>query len=166
MSSPVGIVTVIKLIKYGMDIVATVTSNKETCATLADDLSIIYEILTGLNERDKLAADKYKYSCVMNKLYRITTRSNILFDKCTSGKKMIRIRHYLSATPIKNELQKLQKEIPVVIGMLNLVFHVKQNASYTRGGTSIPAAVDESIFDEEEEQDEEYYVNDDEDDKE
>ncbi|CAF1227383.1 unnamed protein product [Adineta steineri] len=163
MSLPLNPLTIIKLIQYGKERVETVTSNKEACALLVDDLDIIQGILNGLGPEEKTSADNYKLSRVMKKLHRITTRTNALFDKCASGKKWVKIRQFVCATSIKGELQKLHSEVPVTIGMLNLVFHIKRSA-YTRGGTAIPT-VDESIFNEEDEQDteetEEYYVNDD-----
>ncbi len=79
----------------------------------------------------------------------------------------VRLRNFLSSTTIKDELQKLQAEIPTVIGMLLLVFQVKQNvcnhiliniifyvlsneffiqAALTRSGIKVPP-VDESMFD-------------------
>ncbi|CAF1103046.1 unnamed protein product [Didymodactylos carnosus] len=163
MSSPIDLSTIVKLIQYCMEKVETVISNKEVCANLADDLAIIHEILTSLDSTENSKAEQYKLHRVMIKLYRITSRTNVLFDRCRSGKRRIMIRSFLFSTSIKEELQKLKAEIPVVIGMLCLVFHIKQTSAYSRGGTAIPK-VNDKIFDEEDEEDmeeaEEYYADD------
>ncbi|CAF1672328.1 unnamed protein product [Adineta ricciae] len=165
MANPIPFSTVIKLIKYGMETVEIVTSNKETCALVADDLELIYNILKEVDETNKSSADKHRYFLVMKKLHGIAVRSKILFEKCVKGKGMVRIRNFLSARPIKKELEKIQSEIPLAISMLSLVFHVKQNFGRTRGGLPIPKA-DESVFDNEDEQTTEgdyaeYYLDDD-----
>ncbi|CAF1324364.1 unnamed protein product [Adineta ricciae] len=148
MANPIPFSTVIKLIKY-----------------VADDLELIYNILKEVDETNKSSADKHRYFLVMKKLHGIAVRSKILFEKCVKGKGMVRIRNFLSARPIKKELEKIQSEIPLAISMLSLVFHVKQNFGRTRGGLPIPKA-DESVFDNEDEQTTEgdyaeYYLDDD-----
>ncbi|CAF1227024.1 unnamed protein product [Adineta ricciae] len=165
MANPIPISTVIKMIKYGMETVEIVTSNKEACARVADDLEIIYDILKGVDETNKSSADKHRYFLVMKKLYGIAVRSKILFERCVKGKRMVRIRNFLSARPIKTELEKIQSEIPLAINMLCLVFHVKQNFGRARCSLPIPEA-DESVFDNEDAQtaegdDAEYYLDDD-----
>ncbi|CAF3979707.1 unnamed protein product [Adineta steineri] len=161
---PIRLGSIVMLIKYGMERAEMVTSNKKACASLVDDLTIIHDILSSTNEEEKQKAENHRLQLVMNRLYRITTRANVLFDRCASGKTTIKIRNFLQATSIKGELHRLQSEIPKALGMLCLVFHVKQMSGYSRGGVALPL-VDETVFNEEEEQDlepaEEYYVDDD-----
>ncbi|CAF1032388.1 unnamed protein product [Adineta steineri] len=161
---PIRLGSIVMLIKYGMERAEMVTSNKKACASLVDDLTTIHDILSSTNEEEKQKAENHRLQLVMNRLYRITTRANVLFDRCASGKTTIKIRNFLQATSIKGELHRLQSEIPKTLGMLCLVFHVKQMSAYSRGGVALPP-VDETVFSEEEEQDlepaEEYYVDDD-----
>ena len=81
MCGPMEFSTIIQLIQYCRDKVETVLSNKEACAVLADDLEIIYEILITLHPVEQSKAEKYKLERVMTKLYRVTTRTKVLFDR-------------------------------------------------------------------------------------
>jgi hypothetical protein len=81
MVTPLDIASIIKLIQYGLKRVETVTSNKQACAILADDLEIVHDILASVDQSTKLKAEQFKLQRVLSKLYRITTRTNLLFDK-------------------------------------------------------------------------------------
>ncbi|CAF1335959.1 unnamed protein product [Didymodactylos carnosus] len=141
MSSPIDLSTIVKLIQYCMEKVETVISNKEVCANLADDLAIIHEILTSLDSTENSKAEQYKLHRVMIKLYRITSRTNVLFDRYAP----------------------LVFPLPVFQYIDTILFHIKQTSAYSRGGTAIPK-VNDKIFDEEDEEDmeeaEEYYADD------
>ena len=106
------------------------------------------------------------------------------FDRCGSDKITTRIRNALSSTTIKQELRNLQSQIPDMIVMLLLVFHIEPNvcdrfltniiffvlsneflfqSALTRSGIKIPK-IDESMFDKVDEEDtetaEDYYEDD------
>jgi hypothetical protein len=81
MVTPLDIGSIIELIQYGVRTAETVTSNKEACAVLADDLEMIHDILSGVDESTKLKAEQFKLERVLSRLHRITTRTNFLFDK-------------------------------------------------------------------------------------
>ncbi|UJR32564.1 hypothetical protein I4U23_020025 [Adineta vaga] len=164
MSTTIDYSTINKLIEHCCKKVEIVLSNKEVCAVLADDLESINEFLNNLDSTEKANADKYKLQRVMSRLYRITSRTKVLFDRCTHGKKFIKIRNFFSTIPIKQELLKLHEELPEIMSMLHTVFHKKKAKAFSRGPQPLPT-IDESLFDKEDEEDneaaEEYYLNDD-----
>lgn len=130
MGSPVDISSIITSIQYCQDKIDTVQSNKETCNILVDDLELIYEILATVDPAQALKVEKYKFRAVMNRLHRITSHAVILFDRCRNGKLMIKIKNIPHTTSIKEELQKLTSEIPLVISMLNSVFNIQQSVCH------------------------------------
>jgi hypothetical protein len=81
MACPIDIPAIISVIQYCRDKVETVRSNKESCGVLADDLELIHEILMTLDPIEAAKAEKHKFRCVMKKLYRISTRTKVLFDR-------------------------------------------------------------------------------------
>ncbi|CAF0995690.1 unnamed protein product [Didymodactylos carnosus] len=155
----------IKLIQYCVESAEQVKANKILCSDLATDLAVVHDILKSLNPVEKQQAEKHRLRAVLVKLCRITGQTKILFERSKSGKKRIKVKNFLQAVSIQDELRRLKAEMLVVITMFNLVFNIKQQSDRYRGYGINAQLIDETIFDQEDEKDnqsaEDYYVVDD-----
>ncbi|CAF3303285.1 unnamed protein product [Rotaria socialis] len=167
MAVELGLTTCITLLQYSIELAEQVKANKQLCAELAADLAIIESILSSLNQQEKERAKRHHLNLVLKKLRTLTNQTVVLFERSKSGRRRIKIKNYFQAMPIQNELRRLKGEVPSVIGMLCLVFHIKQQSERFRNlGLTEQQSLDESVFDtlEDIDSNEEYYIVDDNDD--
>lgn len=125
MASPIDIATIINSISTCADEAEQAESNKAICKEIADELLVIHKILSNLDHEGKEKVEKHKLDFILKKIHKIVCRSRVLFDKCRSGKILVRIRNFLGAASIKEELEKLKNEALISIAVLCLVLKIK-----------------------------------------
>ncbi|CAM2725285.1 unnamed protein product [Rotaria socialis] len=126
MAVELGLTTSIALLQHSIELAEQVKANRQLDVELATDVAIIESILSSLDQQEKERVKRYHLSIVLKKLPTLINQTVVLFERSKSGRKRIKIKNFFQAKPIQNELGRLKGEVPSVIGMVCLVFHVKQ----------------------------------------